>query len=461
MNEQVKFAVIKSLVDHGCKNKDRAAIKLGCTRRHINRMIAGYKKYGKGFFVHGNTGRAPINKTPEKLKQKVVNLYKTKYYDANFEHFKELLEEHENIILSVSNITTILEKTKIYSQRKKKKKKKRIKIMLRKQLENISSEKQKTELKSSIVNLEDAHPRRPRCAYFGEMIQMDASQIVWFGDKKTCLHLAIDDALGRVVGGYFDTEETLNGYYHVLAQILSKYGIPYSFYTDNRTVFIYKLQRDKSLENDSHTQFAYACKQLGIEIKTTSVPQAKGRIERLNGSFQSRLPIELRLANIKTIGEANKFLKNFIIKYNNKFALPIKSVKSVFEESPTKSKINLTLSVLSERKIDSGHCIKFQNKYYKFIDGGGNQVFFKRDTDAIVIKAFNNKLYASVNDRVFILEEMISHEYKSKNFDMDYKKTKVKKKYIPPMSHPWKKYEFNKFINYQLQNNNSKIELSA
>ena len=163
------------------------------------------------------------------------------------------------------------------------------------------------------------------------------------------------------MGGYFDTEETLNGYYHVLAQILSKYGIPYSFYTDNRTVFIYKLQSDKSLENDSQTQFTYACKQLGVEIKTTSVPQSKGRIERLSGSFQLRLPIELRLANIKTISEANKYLKKFISKYNSKFALPIKSVKSVFEESPSKSKINLTLSVLSERKIDSGHCIKFQN----------------------------------------------------------------------------------------------------
>ena len=75
--------------------------------------------------------------------------------------------------------------------------------------------------------------------------------------------------------------------------------------------------------------------------------------------------------------------------------------------------------MLSERKIDSGHCIKLQNKYYKFINGGGKQIFLKLNSKAIVIKAFNNKLYASVNDRVFILEEMINHEYKSKNFDMD------------------------------------------
>ena len=461
MNEQVKFEVIKRLVDHNCKNKERAAIKLGCTIRHINRLVAGYKKHGKAYFIHGNTGKTPVNKTPENIKQKVINLYKTKYYDANFQHFKELLEENENIVLSVSNITTILEKAEIYSPRTTRAKKKRIKIELRKKLALANTEKQKIELKSNVVRLEDAHPRRPRCAYFGEMIQMDASEAIWFNNTKTYLHLAIDDALGRVVGGYFDTEETLNGYYNILYQILSKYGIPYSFYTDNRTVFVYKLQNDKSIENNSHTQFAYACKQLGIELKTTSVPQSKGRIERLNGSFQSRLPIELRIANVKTIDVANNFLKKYINKYNKQFALPLKSVKSAFEEAPSKSKINLILSVLSERKVDSGHCIKYLNKYYKLIDGGGKQVFFLKDTVVIVIKSFNNKLYGSVNNKVFILEEIKNHETISKNFDLSYKVPKPKKKYIPPMSHPWKKYEFRKFINIQLKKGNTEFELLA
>ena len=71
-----------------------------------------------------------------------------------------------------------------------------------------------------------AHPRRPRCKYFGEMVQMDASEKEWIKGITWHLHLAIDDATGRVLGAYFDTQETLNAYYHVLAQILSKYGIP-------------------------------------------------------------------------------------------------------------------------------------------------------------------------------------------------------------------------------------------
>lgn len=283
---------------------------------------------------------------------------------------------------------------------------------------------------------------------------MDASSFNWFGNTKINLHLAIDDATGCVVGAYFDTEETLDGYYHIFHQILLKYGIPYSFLTDNRTVFIYNSQNDKSVENNYHTQFAYACKQLGVEIKTSSVPQSKGRIERLNATFQSRLPIELRLANITTLEEANIYLKKYISKYNKKFSLPIRKFKSVFEEAPSKQKLNYILAVLSERKIDSGHSIKFKNKFYRLLDGGGNQVFFKNGTEVIVIQAFNKKLYASLDDKVYALDEIQTHQSSSKNFDNDNTKVKKTKKHIPPMNHPWRKDMFKMFINSYSKKNN-------
>ncbi len=111
---------------------------------------------------------------------------------------------------------------------------------------------------------------------------MDASPHIWFGNEVTHLHLAIDDATGKIVGGYFDTQETLNTYYHVLYQILVTYGIPYQFLTDRRTVFEYKRKNVSSDEKDTYTQFSYACSQLGIDIESSSVPQAKGRVECLN-----------------------------------------------------------------------------------------------------------------------------------------------------------------------------------
>ena len=84
MDEQNKYEVIKSLVDHPeTGNKDRAALKLGCTRRHINRMIAGYLKEGKTFFIHGNKGRKPSTTIADDVRKQIRELYRTKYYEAN------------------------------------------------------------------------------------------------------------------------------------------------------------------------------------------------------------------------------------------------------------------------------------------------------------------------------------------------------------------------------------------
>ena len=104
------------------------------------------------------------------------------------------------------------------------------------------------------VALEDSHPRGEKPKYFGKIVEMDGSIHLWFGDKKTCLHLAI-------LSGCFDKQETLNGYYHVLYQILNKYGILSKFKTDNRTVFNYmSLNKDKrTSDKDELTQFVYAC----------------------------------------------------------------------------------------------------------------------------------------------------------------------------------------------------------
>ena len=106
---------------------------------------------------------------------------------------------------------------------------------------------------------------------------MNATPHEWIPGQLWHLHIAIDDASGRIVGGWFDTQETLNGYYHVLHQILSTYSIPYKFFTDRRTVFTYKKKNSPSIAEDTYTQFAYACKQLGVELESSSIPQAKGK----------------------------------------------------------------------------------------------------------------------------------------------------------------------------------------
>ena len=451
MNEQRKYEVIKGLVDHpDTANKDRAALILGCTKRHINRMIQGYIKDGKAFFIHGNRGKKPATTIRPDVRSQVINLYRTKYYEANFEHYTELLKKHEGISISSSSVMSILESEYILSPKATKAKRRRIKQALRAKKQAATSKKELSQIQANLVAVEDAHSRRPRCAYFGELLQMDATPYEWVPGQIWHLHLAIDDASGVVTGAWFDTQETLNGYYHVFEQILTDYGIPYKFLTDKRTVFTYKKKGALSDDKDTYTQFAYACKQLGIQLESSSIPQAKGRIERLNQTLQSRLPIEFRLAGVTDINNANEFLYHYIKEFNEKFSLPCNGIKSVFEKQPSKEKINLTLAVLTERTVDAGHAIQFEKKFYKMVDNKGMQTHYRKGTKVMLIKAFDRSLFACVNDKdIYALEEIPPHEHKSKDLDSDYKQPEPRKPYIPPMNHPWRLGAFYKFVHSQ------------
>ena len=449
MNEQIKYEVIKKLVETN-GNKRRAAMTLDLSIRQINRLIKGYIEFGKAFFIHGNRGSKPANTISEQLRKLIVDLYKTKYSEANFTHYAELLQKFENINLSVSAISSILEKEYILSPRVTKAKQKKVKKDLLDKLNSATSRKESNEIQSNLVAVEDAHVRRPRCAYFGELLQMDASPYSWFGCEVSSLHIAVDDATGMILGAWFDKEETLSGYYNIFHQILTNYGIPYEILTDRRTVFTYKQKNSPSLDEDSYTQFAYACKQLGVSLKCTSVPQAKGRVERMFETLQSRLPIELRLAGATNIKTANEFLNSYIKEFNAKFALPANSIKSVFEVQPSNEKINLILAILTERTVDSGHCIQFQNKYFRMIDKNGNPIHYHKGTKVMVIQAYDKQQFCCVNDKeIYSLEEIPKQQITSKEFDLEHKEIERKPKYIPPMSHPWKRQSFERFVRSQ------------
>ena len=445
MNEKEKYDVIKELVDHN-GNKNRAAKKLNISRRQINRLVIKYKEKGKSGFVHGNRGHVPSKTLDKSISEDIILLYKTKYQDFNFNHFKEYLEEEEKIKVSYDFIYKHLTKAGILSPKARKKTKKEFikqQLLKEKKINLAMSKEQIENIINHEISLEDSHPRGEKPKYFGEIIEQDGSIHKWFGDIKSCLHLAIDKATSTIVGAYFDKEETLNGYYHLLYQILTNYGIPYKFLTDNRTVFNYMyLNPDKRVsEKDVLTQYGYACKQLGIDLKTTSVSQAKGLIERTNGTFQGRLVNELKLNGITTIDEANKYLiEVFVPKFNKKFAMNYKKFQSVFEQSPTLETINYTLAILTPRKIDNGNAIKYKNKYYQpYLN---NELkCFKPKTECLVINSFDNQLFVTIDDNIYELKELNRNERFSKEFD-EVTETKENKKYIPPMTHPWRVSRF-------------------
>lgn len=444
-----KYEVIKRLAQ-GHISKQAAAVKISCTPRHVNRLLKRYNEEGKAAFLHGNTGRKPVHALSKQQEKDIITIYNNKYWDTNFTHCCELLEKWDSIKISPSCLRKILYQEFILSPKANR----RTKRLMNKRLRNLHKEaktqKQKALIEENILSIQEAHPRRPRCAYFGEMLQMDASVHLWFGQSKTQLHIAVDDCTGSIVGAYFDEQETLNGYYNVLYQILNEHGIPNMFYTDNRTVFEYKNKKMKDVGKDTFTQFTYACKQLGVEVKTTSIPQAKGRVERMFQTLQSRLPVEFRLKGITTINEANVFLNSYIKEYNAKFALPIHHNKSVFVKQPDLDTIHQTLAILTTRIIDHGHCIKFHNKYYQLLDSKGLQVHYYKGTKGLVINTFDKQLLFSTNDKVYCLEEVPKHEKVSRNFDFKPPKDTTKKRTIPDARHPWRSGTFLKHVPYTL-----------
>lgn len=445
MNEEYKYEVIKKLVETG-SNKNTVALKLKCSKRHVNRMVAGYREHGKDFFRHGNRNRKPVHAISEDERKRIVNLYLDKYPDANFSHFKELLDSIEGINVSKSTVRAILMGEDIVSPMSTRKIRRRLREKLFRQNEKGPSNELELQIQDRLVEPPDAHPRRPRKAHFGELIQMDASLHLWFGSEKTQLHIAVDDSTGHIVAAFFDKQETLFGYYNLLKQILEGYGIPYEFLTDRRTVFEYACSNDRRVEKDTSTQFGYACKQLGIGIRTSSVPQAKGRVERMFQTLQSRLPIELRLKGATTIEQANEFLHSYVKEFNALFALPIDYTTSVFESSPSKEKINLTLSVLAKRQIDCGHCIRFENSFYRPVDASGLPIYYRKGTSCMVIHSFDGNLFASVDDNIHALDYIPEREHVSSEFSAAPDPEKHVERYVPAMTHPWKLHAFTDYV---------------
>lgn len=407
--EKLKYKTIIKIIN-GKLDKKKAAIIIGCSERRINQLINIYKTQGKNGFIHKSKHTIPINKLDLNFRENIINLYKEKYYDFNFTHFREKLNEIENINIPYGTLYNILSEAGIKSPKKNRKSKK-----------------------------QNLHPSRERKKYFGELVQIDASVHLWFGNFKTYLHAAIDDATGNVLGAYFDTGETIKGYYEMTYQILTKYGIPMTFYSDRRTIFEYYSKKMVNIEKDTFTQFEAACDKLGIEIITTSVAQAKGKIERLFGTFQSRLVAELRLNNINTIEKANQFVKEYLPVYNKQFALPINYNKSFMEESPSIELINLYLSIFTNKIINNGSTVKHKGFLY-YPELNCQRINLTPKTKVIFIESYDHKYYILHEDKFYNAVKLVVEQHIVKELK------KEKNAYRPPASHPFKAASYQRYI---------------
>lgn len=250
-----------------------------------------------------------------------------------------------------------------------------------------------------VKHVENLHLTRPRRECFGELIQIDGSIHPWFDEIKFTLHVAIDETTSTIVGAYFDKEETLKGYYMMFKPILMKYGIPQELYADRRTNFEYRLlkEKDKSVEKDTFTQFQHCCNQLGVEINTTSVSQAKGRVEHLFNTLQNGLIFEMKLNKIWTADEANEFLQFYIPRHNKRFAIQPNYTTSLFAPPPSEEELDYYLSVEYIRKSDKGSVFSIKNRKLKAIDENGCVVAFPAKTKVTFYETLDWRIVCNHN----------------------------------------------------------------
>lgn len=409
--EITRLRVINQTIDQVLTIREAAEL-LGLSERQVIRLKKGVNTEGPSFIIHKNRGRKPKHATTDDIKNLVIELKQTKYKEANFNHFQELIEEHENIKVSYPTVHRILAEAGIKSPKKHRKRK--------------------------------THHRRKRKPQKGMLVQIDASPHTWIiGGSSFDLHGAIDDATGEILALYFTPNECMEGYFKIVRQIVLKHGIPTSLYCDRHTIFISpkdgKLSVEEQLEGKTVnlTQFGRAMEELGINIIKAYSPQAKGRIERLWGTLQSRLPVEFKIHGITTIEQANAFLAEFIVKYNNKFGVEPEDINPAFRCLDSVINIDHILCIKQERTIIEGSAFSYSGKYYQLI---------KNDKKASALP--KAKLTVLTSSKIGVKAMYSNVVYDTKQLDERPKKAiqiKARKeqdnKSKPSKDHPWRQLD--------------------
>lgn len=296
MVEEVKREVVIRRVVAGKLSVVEAAPLLGLSERQVWRLRSRYIDEGPSALAHGNRGRVPANKIAGALREKIIRLARSRYAGVNDSHLAELLSERERIQISRRTLQRVLRQAGLASPRHHRAPRYR--------------------------------SRREREASAGAMVLVDGSRHRWFGDDRpyaSCI-AAIDDATSRVVGAGFREQEDAAGYFTVLGQMLLDHGVPLALYSDRHGVFWRSAHERESHEEELAgerlpTQFGRALGELSIQPIFANSPQAKGRIERLWGTWQDRLYQELRLAGVHDIDAANRFLAQYLPRHNARFAV--------------------------------------------------------------------------------------------------------------------------------------------
>ncbi|OQW64170.1 MAG: hypothetical protein A4S17_14375 [Proteobacteria bacterium HN_bin10] len=330
--------VIRQVMDKKV-TQEKAGELLGVTARQVRRLVDRVRQEGDRGLAHRGRGKPSNRRIAESVKTKVLRLYDKRYGDFGPTLAAEKLAERHGITLSDETLRLWL-----------------------------------------TVRGIDHFARRPRPhrawrarkGHVGELVQLDGSHHDWLeGRGPACVLMAyIDDASSRVCARFYDHEGTMPAL-DSFQRYVRRYGLPLAVYADKHTT--YQSPAEPTVEEQlagtkPQSQFGRALSAVGGELIPAHSPQAKGRVERLFKTLQDRLIKELRLAGVATLEEANRFLDEYLPRYNRRFAVPPAQAADLHRPKPTAWELSRSLCLKTTRCLRKDFTIAHAGQLYQIHD---------------------------------------------------------------------------------------------
>jgi transposase len=310
-----------------------AAEIAGITDRTMRRIRERYEKFGYTGLFDQRKGKRSTHRIPMETVEEVLRLYKETYFDLNIRHFHEKLREEHQIVLSYTWVQQALQGAGLVAKRRKRGPHRR---------------------------------RRPRRPLPGMLLHIDGSQHRWLNDDRWYdLIVILDDATSEIYYAQLVEEESTRTVMAGLREVIERRGLFCALYSDRGSHFFVTVKEGEKVDKHRLTQVGRAMKELGIQMIAAYSPQARGRSERSFGTWQGRLPQELRLADITTVEGANEFLRErYIGEFNGKFSVSAAEKGTAFRRA-SRTDLNWIFTVQTERVVAKDNTVAIGNRLWQ------------------------------------------------------------------------------------------------
>jgi transposase len=310
-----------------------AAEILGVCDRTIRRMRDGYQKLGYTGLLDRRRGKPSGQRVPMETAEEVLRLYRETYFDLNMQHFHEKLRDEHQIDLSYTWVQQALQGAGLVAKRRKRGPHRR---------------------------------RRPRRPLAGMLLHIDGSKHRWLNDDHWYdLIVILDDATSEIYYAQLVEEESTRTVMAGLREVIETKGLFCALYSDRGSHFFVTQKAGDRVDKHRLTQVGRAMKELGVQMIPAYSPQARGRSERSFGTWQGRLPQELRLALVTTVEGANQFLREqYIARFNGQFTVPAQEKATAFRRT-SRTDLNWIFTIQTERVVAKDNTVAIGDRTWQ------------------------------------------------------------------------------------------------